>query len=180
MYNKIASPVNSTNAAPLSSPSVAVFDPLTNLYNKPLFIQVMESLLKISMRQKMPVSLAIMSIDHYARIGNKYGPQKTNHLIQKCADLIKSISRDSDVLSHFDDDTFAFLLYNCSYQSSKIVAERLHNHIEGHIDINHHPITISVGTAEFNEKTASIHTNISDELLSEALKALDNEKKIKT
>ena len=152
-----------------------LYDPLTELYNKPLFIQVMESLLRISMRQRMPVSLVIACIDHYSELREKYGLPQAHHLIKSGADTIKSLSRDSDILAHFEESQFALLLYNCNQQNATKVTERLCSEIESNLSINDEKITFNVGLSTFgetndgNNKTAK---QVAEELISGALRDL--------
>lgn len=166
MYSKETSSV-SNDTLHLSE----VYDPLTDLYNRPLFTQVANSLLRISIRQKMPVSIAIISLDNFSELGEKFGIAAVTALIKESADLLKSISRDSDVLSHFDDDQFALLLYNCNYQSSHIVAERIQKNIRGNLFIQDQQITVSIGLAEFDGRGNG--GDISAQLIADGLKALN-------
>jgi len=168
-------PINSN-----SSHNSGMYNPLTEMYNKPLFIQVMESLLRISIRQHMPVSLAITSIDHYSELCEKYNENETDNLIKDSANLIKSISRDSDVLAHFEGDLFALLLYNCNHHSSKNAAERLRVHIEKNLHMAHEHITVSIGLATFGESSAEgkgqTMKDISEGLILGSLHSLEKEK----
>ncbi len=168
MYTKEASSANN-DALRLSE----VYDPLTDLYNRALFTQVANSLLRISIRQKMPVSIAIIGLDHFSALEDKFGTSEVNTLVKESADLLKSISRDSDVLSHFDEDKFAVLLYNCNYQSSHIVADRIQTKVKGDLFIQNQPITVSIGLAEFDGRTTGSGGDISAQLITDGLKALN-------
>ncbi|MCE0493253.1 GGDEF domain-containing protein [Vibrio salinus] len=167
MYTKPTTPMNN-NALSISG----MYDPLTQLYNKELFTQVADSLLRISIRQKMPVSLAMIYFAHYASLKDKYGNSAADNLIRESAHLLQSISRDSDVLSHYSEDKFALLLYNCNYISSKIVAERIQKHVKEDLGNQQHEVSITIGLAEFDARYASSKDNISDQLVHDALESL--------
>ncbi|MDC0609939.1 GGDEF domain-containing protein [Vibrio sp.] len=150
-----------------------MYDSLTHLYSKPLFIQVVDSLLRISKRQQMPVSLAMISINRFHELEDKYGASECESVVKNGADIIKSISRDSDVLSHFNVDTFALLLYNCNYDSTQIVMDRIYSNVNGHLSIQQHPVTISVGRAEFDAQKVSSPDCLSEHLINTALTSLE-------
>lgn len=161
-----------------SADILSMYDPLTELYNKPLFIQVMESLLCISMRQHMPVSLVIVSINDYDELLEEYGLSDAKHLLKECAEKIKSISRDSDILAHFEEDKFALLLYNCSYKSTSIPIERLRYKLEESSIADAKEVTVTIGVSTFGEehnagRGRSIQ-QISDSLVTSALSSLNN------
>lgn len=158
-----------------------MYDPITSLYNKPLFIQVMESLLRISVRQHMPVTLAIISIDKYTDIACQFSEDDVDTMLKESADLIKDVSRDSDVLGHIEADQFAVLLYNCDSRTVNIATDRLCSQIEENVMIGEENIKLNVGTATFGESHnagsgQSVHA-ISHFLMTNALQALENPEK---
>lgn len=157
---------------------LGMYDPLTELYNKPLFIQVMESLLSISMRQHMPVSLVIVSIDNYEDYYDEYSLSDTKNLLKEGAEIIKSLSRDSDVLAHFEEEKFALLLYNCSNKSASIPIERLRHNLEENLIIGEEKVTVTMGTSTFGEEHNAGRgkqlREISDDLVTTALLSLNN------
>lgn len=165
-------PITTTNPSP---DLIGMYDPLTELYNRPLFIQVAESLLRISIRQQMPVSLAIVNIDHYEELCEELGHQEANNLIKECANIIKNISRDSDVLAHFEEDQFALLLYNCNQPSSQFAADRLRAQLEDALSTEQ-AIHISIGLATFSGYVHSDKQNhgqvLSETLITNALHSL--------
>lgn len=155
--------VNSTHSA-LSD----IYDPLTDLYNRHLFVQVSDALLRISIRQKMPVCIAMISLDDCDEMEHA----EMELLVRRSAELLKKVTRDSDVLAHFDKDKFALLLYNCSQQSSKMVADRVHHQIKEHIEFGDQPVSISIGLAEFDINLAGTRNNLSDQLVEDALDSM--------
>lgn len=162
----------SLNESMLSSNSHSalsgIYDPLTDLYNRNLFIQVSNALLRISIRQKMPVCIAMISLDRFDEMESS----ETDTVVKASADLLKQVTRDSDVLSHFDKDKFALLLYNCNHQSSKMVADRIHHQIQDHIEFHNQPVSISIGLAEFDNSLSERLENLSDQLVEDALHAM--------
>ncbi|MDG3087254.1 GGDEF domain-containing protein [Vibrio hannami] len=165
-------------AANRPTPMPGMYDPLTALYNKTLFIQVMESLLRISVRQHMPVTLVIASIDNYSGMACKYSEDDIDDMVRESADLIKAVSRDSDVLGHIETDQFALLLYNCDCKSSAIAIERLSNQVEESVIIGDEKITLNFGTATFGEShnagRGQSVSAIADYLMTNALESLKN------
>ncbi|MDB1123249.1 GGDEF domain-containing protein [Vibrio algarum] len=133
-----------------SSDIPSAYDPLTGLYNKALFIQVMASLLCIARRQHMPVSLLIVNID-YDNIVDEYSLSDTKNLLKESADLIKSVLRDSDTLAYFEEDKFAVLLYNCDNKSTTIPIQRLRNQLESKLIIGDKKVGITFGFSTFGE-----------------------------
>ncbi|MBF9000862.1 MULTISPECIES: GGDEF domain-containing protein [Vibrio] len=162
MYSNQSNMVNA-NTQTMAS----IFDPLTDLYNRHLFLQVSNSLLKISLRQRMPVSVAMVSLEHVSDTAH-LEIDEAQEIIKQSADLLKSITRDSDTLSHFDDYVFGLLLYNCTYQQSHIVANRINAKLEGRLSFRNQPVTIAIGLAEFDRNFAD-NQHLSEHMVEEAL-----------
>ncbi|WP_375752832.1 GGDEF domain-containing protein [Vibrio sp. HN007] len=167
-----------TLAANRPPPIPGMYDPLTELYNRPLFVQVMESLLRISIRQHMPVTLAIASIKNFSELKDLHTEDEIDTLVKNSADVIKAVSRDSDVLGHIEEDQFALLLYNCDSKNSHIAIDRLRSQVWDKVQIDDENVDLVVGQATFGEShnagSGQAISAISDYLFSNALKSLES------
>jgi len=127
-------------------------DPLTNLYNRRFFIEIIDAELKRSSRFKSYVSLLIVDIDHFKKINDSYGHQVGDKVLVTVADKLCEGLRTYDIASRYGGEEFVIVLPNTQLPIGLEVAERLRKAVQSvnfMIPLDMLSVTVSIGVASF-------------------------------
>jgi diguanylate cyclase (GGDEF)-like protein len=102
----------------------AITDPLTGMYNRRGFYEIVEREIIRAKRYNHPLSLIAFDIDHLKKINDKYGhPFGDQVFMEITARCIKEF-RKTDIISRFGGDEFLILLPETELENAIALAER--------------------------------------------------------
>jgi diguanylate cyclase (GGDEF)-like protein len=104
---------------------VARQDALTQLNNRRAFQEAAQPLVDTATRHDRPLSLAVMDIDHFKSINDRYGHKTGDEALVAVANMLKRMSRSSDVVARWGGEEFVLLLPETGLQQAVNHAERL-------------------------------------------------------
>ncbi|MGM0639326.1 MAG: GGDEF domain-containing protein [Pseudomonadota bacterium] len=136
-------------------------DPLTGLYNRRAFDELIKPIHQMSKRSQRPYSVIAMDMDGLKRINDTEGHSAGDQAIRGLAQRLMECKRSSDVLARYGGDEFVMLLPETDAEGSKRMMERLINAVKDD------KLSISVGLAAYPE-----HGNALEELLDHADSAM--------
>lgn len=138
----------------------AVTDPLTGLYNRRYFEELLQKEVTRAKRQGQPFSIIGLDLDFLKQINDKYGHNFGDLAIKTIADVLKKNARSIDTAARMGGEEFNIILPGVDSEGAKIAAERIRKTLaEQELDTIGH-ITASLGVATFLEHSENI-----DELL---------------
>lgn len=136
------------------------------IYNKEFFFESGMNILKLSKRNKRPISLAIIDIDNLSELNELYGYEIMNEKIKEIGSIIRNKTRDSDLLAYLEDGRFAILLYNISGINTNIILDTIRKEITHKINLSEDSkskLTVSIGASIIQFQTdESTFKNIYD------------------
>lgn len=94
--------------------SMATTDKLTGVMNRQSFEYRFQRLRGQKMAENGPLSMAIIDIDHFKQINDRYGHGAGDRVIQHIARLIQNALRRSDFVCRWGGDEFLVLLGGCN------------------------------------------------------------------
>lgn len=145
--------------------ALAMTDTLTGLYNRHIFENDIKLTLSQRKRASIPVSLAIIDIDNFKLINDKYGHLEGDTVIKTIAQIIKDSTRKSDIVSRWGGEEFVILAHNSDLHNTELLAQKIRKNIESHTGFPSQ-VTISAGVSE------AIDNDNKDSLLNRADTAL--------
>jgi diguanylate cyclase (GGDEF)-like protein len=104
---------------------LAMHDGLTGLPNRSLLMDRVEQTIKEAERQKTPVALLLMDLDHFKEINDTLGHAVGDHILCMLPQRLRPCLREVDTLARLGGDEFAFVLPNTGRQGAVKVAGRL-------------------------------------------------------
>lgn len=107
----------------------AQIDALTGLWNRGYLDDRLAIEISVMARQGCPVSLIMMDIDHFKSINDTHGHSFGDLVIQRIAEVLGRVSRDSDIACRYGGEEFALILRNTPTKSAWAIAERLREEI---------------------------------------------------
>jgi len=150
----------------------AIYDPLTQCFNKKEIEILLEKSLKEALRYNKPLSIMMLDIDFFKKVNDTYGHLAGDIILKEVANIIKSTIRNSDICGRFGGEEFIVVLPNTKLSGAMRLAERIRENIEKNKFVFKNkkiPITISIGitSASKNDSLFSLIER-ADEALYEA------------
>lgn len=113
--------------------STLVVDPLTHSYNRLYLQQQLPELVEKLRREKIPAACAMIDIDRFKEINDRFGHQTGDLVLTAVAEIIRKNIRQDDVLVRYGGEEFLLFL---PYQKSVIalmVVERIRKVISAQV-----------------------------------------------
>ncbi|ALG67465.1 GGDEF domain-containing response regulator [Beggiatoa leptomitoformis] len=132
--------------------TLLAYDGLTHLFNADMFRNRLLSNIANAERSGSPIALAMLDIDNFKQIIQKYGHWTGNNIIKQVAKLLRQRFRRGDLLGHYQGDRFVIALNDADMLSAQQVLEHLVEEIaNSNVKINgvSLPLTLSVGIAYY-------------------------------
>jgi len=129
-------------------------DQLTGLYNRGAFDTAMKREVDLSTRQRSPLSLIVLDIDHFKTINDNYGHSSGDKALKALAECVVETMRQSDIAFRYGGEEFTLVLSNTDLNSAELVAERIRVAVsqltcnDGKRDFAY---TVSVGVAQLQQ-----------------------------
>jgi diguanylate cyclase (GGDEF)-like protein len=104
---------------------LALFDPLTGLYNRRFAEQRLKAEIARSERQGLSMIVALLDLNDFKKINDGYGHQAGDLVLKEFAKCLTSSTRGSDLAVRWGGDEFMLLLLDCKMEQLSVVLNRL-------------------------------------------------------
>ena len=146
-------------------------DPLTGLFNRRYLDDSLPRELSLSQRRRVPLSVAMLDIDHFKKINDTFGHEAGDLALRECARVLSQHLRRGDIACRLGGEEFALVLPDSSLADTLQRVEQICALIK-RLEIRHDgqlldTLTLSAGIAGSPEHAATAR-----ELLSAADTAL--------
>ena len=140
---------------------VAHEDFLTGTLNRRGMDEALEREFNRADRYNTTLSIAMMDIDHFKKLNDKFGHSKGDEALTHFAKVIKDVKRTTDVLARYGGEEFIIILPSTSQEEAINVITRVQRELTKNLFMNNDErvlITFSAGVAQRDpgEKAESI------------------------
>ncbi len=108
----------------------AISDFLTGLYNRKYLFEAGMKLYQNAKREHLNIVVAMMDIDHFKKINDRYGHEAGDMALKMLGKLLQNKLRDSDVVTRYGGEEFCVLLTNTSLEHAVEVMENVRKEVE--------------------------------------------------
>lgn len=123
-------------------------DPLTGLWNRRHFLNLLEKARQQKRRNDEDYCLLILDIDHFKSINDQFGHDKGDEVLVLLAATLEKRVRDTDSVCRWGGEEFTILLPQTDIESAAHLAESLRTSVMG-VQLQGLPhITVSIGVAQ--------------------------------
>lgn len=136
-------------------------DVLTGTSNRRHIMLLAEATLTDRRRQTQPLSLALLDLDHFKEINDRYGHDVGDEVLTAFCRHVSQRVRPSHMLGRLGGEEFLLLMPETSLAEAEVVLERVHRTLTSHAGIRY---TFSAGIAQAH----------SGELLAAVMKRADD------
>ncbi|WP_223668759.1 sensor domain-containing diguanylate cyclase [Kangiella shandongensis] len=154
---------------------LSTHDPLTGILNRRGFEQVVDKVYQLACRNKTPMTLAIMDLDHFKAVNDGYGHSAGDRCLIRVGKVLGDVfKRDTDFVARFGGEEFIVLIVGTDVANHLQLLEKLRQNIESmtveHGE-EHIQFTISIGAySQVEQFNLDYHQMVSkaDKLLYES------------
>ncbi|EGM77652.1 diguanylate cyclase (GGDEF) domain-containing protein [Rheinheimera sp. A13L] len=124
-------------------------DPLTGLYNRQYFEPRVQQALALCQRQQLPLTLAMMDLDHFKQINDNLGHNFGDQCLKDFATLCQSqFQRKDDLLVRYGGEEFILVSVGCDAETMQELLQDFLQRLEAHqVQLNKQQghCTVSIG-----------------------------------
>jgi diguanylate cyclase (GGDEF)-like protein/PAS domain S-box-containing protein len=144
---------------------LATYDGLTGIVNRRGFDERLNAEWTRSTRDKLPLSLLMIDVDHFKHYNDTYGHQMGDTCLKKiAASLSRAAFRPSDLIARYGGEEFVIVLPSIDEEGARIVAARVRDVVTA-LAIPHKGgeggiVTVSIGVSAVTPETDMKQDNL--------------------
>ncbi|MFH1414966.1 MAG: diguanylate cyclase [Elusimicrobiota bacterium] len=136
---------------------ISMTDGLTGLYNIHFFKKQLDILYNMSRRNGQEFSLALIDVDKFKSINDKYGHSDGDYVLKRIAEIMKEELRKSDIITRYGGDEFTVIFPHLNSKQAELVLNKLQKRIKSEYFVSPKTgeriaVTISMGTATWKKE----------------------------
>jgi len=105
--------------------TLAFKDELTGVHNRRFFFESIDVIFNQHVREKQPLSFAMIDLDNFKSINDKFGHEAGDLVLRKFAEIVKSSLRKSDLFCRLGGEEFVIAFQGLTSDKAKEVLERI-------------------------------------------------------
>lgn len=129
---------------------LAQVDSLSGIFNRGAFLETAADLLQRAEPAGVPVSLALIDVDHFKQINDTYGHDAGDEVIRRVAAVLRGSIRSNDLVGRLGGDEFVILV-QLPAEDAMAMLQRTLSQVSGHdMELSAAPqlrVTLSIGVA---------------------------------
>lgn len=104
---------------------LAITDPLTGIYNRGHFFALANQMLLEARRMNYPFSVAIIDIDHFKNVNDRFGHAAGDHALRQVTAVMQAQIRQMDVIGRYGGEEFVLALPAANRTEALLIGERI-------------------------------------------------------
>lgn len=145
----------------------SIYDHVTGLYNKKYFENHLSNSQELAIRHSRNLSLLVLSITNYNELNSSISKSDFEKYLKEFSTIFSHFFRHSDTVCRIENDTFASILPDASFENAQRLSLRLQRELVSKLSNNNIRMDICIGIAQCWD-------NSSASLLDEARKEMQN------
>lgn len=139
-------------------------DTMTHFYNHVSILKLITHHAEKSKIENYPLVMLILDLDDFKLVNDRYGHLKGDEVLLEVAEILKSKTRNSDLIGRYGGEEFFVLFPNTSMMAAIQVSERIRETIAGRNMLGI-KVTISGGLSLYNGEDVNEFIRITDNKL---------------
>lgn len=132
-----------------------IFDDVTKVLNRKSLYNTLDYETKRATRNQEFLSVLLLGVNNFNLIKERFGDEIGDIVLVQIARLIKSSTRNIDIIGRYSDDEFMIILPDMNPNNGGVVAERIQRLIDKEIFPIDSRITLSSGLKIFEGESPS-------------------------
>lgn len=147
---------------------LATKDPLTGLHNRRFLFEAGEAFYANAKREHLKLTVAMMDVDFFKKVNDTHGHDGGDAVLKGVANVLRNISRKTDIVARFGGEEFAILSVNMDEAAVAQFFEKLRAAIEAE-EVLHGTtrirVTSSFGICNTMGESLDAMLKVADEML---------------
>ncbi|HMB57545.1 MAG TPA: GGDEF domain-containing protein [Arenimonas sp.] len=127
--------------------ALATIDPLTGIQNRRAMERELKLAVELAGREGTAFALAMLDLDHFKRINDRYGHEAGDDVLVAFADLLCECTRKVDRCFRFGGEEFVLLMPGTKADALPAIDQQIRVHIVERLRSHGEVITVSIGAA---------------------------------
>jgi diguanylate cyclase (GGDEF)-like protein len=115
---------------------LALTDALTGLPNRREFERTLAHEVAQALRDNRPLSLAILDLDHFKQVNDKYGHAGGDAVLKELGKILNKETRTADLAARFGGEEFVLILSNTDIGGAYVFIDRLREKIQKNLRVS--------------------------------------------
>lgn len=148
-----------------------VRDYLTGLYNRRYLFEAGHKLLSHCQRNTLECAVALVDIDHFKNINDKFGHHAGDLVLRRIAEVLGQRFREADIVARYGGEEFCILATDVSAEDCQQLFEDLRTRIAATtiiVDDQKLHVTVSIGICHARQAKMDTMIRLADEMLYQA------------
>lgn len=124
-------------------------DPLTGVGNRRMFEARLPVAIHEARNRTLPYSIAILDIDHFKQINDRFGHAAGDRVLQGLAGILEQTTRGQDQLFRIGGEEFALLMPETDLGGALILTDKIRQRVADQLASPGGKVTVSIGVAQF-------------------------------
>lgn len=129
----------------------SITDPLTGVFNRLYLDNALKKVLSLASRNKQPVSVLLLDVDHFKRINDEHGHLVGDLVLVALCKVLEEATRESDSVGRWGGEEFLVICPNTDEAQAKALGERIIEQVREKAVSGGIHVTVSIGAATFNQ-----------------------------
>jgi diguanylate cyclase (GGDEF)-like protein len=127
---------------------VALHDALTGLHNRRWLDDTLPRLAQRHHHAKQPLCVAVMDLDHFKRVNDRFGHAAGDHVLIAIAETARTKLRPTDLIARVGGEEFVLIFPHTALAGAARAAERLREAVAA-CPLNHQDVALPPASASF-------------------------------
>jgi diguanylate cyclase (GGDEF)-like protein len=132
---------------------IAMFDPLTELFNRRAFMDLAERELSRARRTGRPLAVLMLDLDYFKKVNDEYGHQAGDRVLAEFSAIVKRGVRTEDLVGRYGGEEFCAMLPDADLRKAVDTADRIRTAVRARplagLPL---PVTVSIGAISIDPK----------------------------
>lgn len=124
---------------------LATTDPLTRLYNRRKFEELLSHELERCRRHTSDFAVILFDVDHFKRVNDQHGHDVGDAVLEFFADIVRAQLRKSDVVARWGGEEFIALVPDADADTALAIADKLRRTVQAGQFPRQQKVSISLG-----------------------------------
>ncbi len=154
IYEHVVTLIHSLKSTQDKLKLMAVRDPLTGVYNRNFFNEIIANEIERTKRYGDKFSIVILDIDNFKTINDNYGHLIGDWILKECTSVLRKAVRSSDLLVRFGGDEFLVVTLETDLKECEAFISRVNEYLSNwnkEHAFPHYGLSVSVGCAIFEQ-----------------------------
>ena len=126
---------------------LATVDALTGAENRRALDTELEIAISGFRRDARPVALAVLDLDHFKTINDRFGHDEGDRVLQRFVQIVQASVRRTDRLYRYGGEEFVLLMPATDELGLQLAMSHLRSQIRAALTVRGEPVTVSIGGA---------------------------------